>query len=65
MAQYQVICTAPDGRKWVLTARGNWSYFDQANLKPATFDTRASARAALNKAYKHPADKHEVVQVHA
>ena len=63
MAQYQVICTAPDGRQWVLNKHGNWSHGDQPYLQPAMFDARAAARAALNKAYKHRDDKHEIVEV--
>ena len=64
MCQFQVICTAPDGRQWVLNNRGNWSYASLGEpVQPAFYTTRQAARQALNRAYKHREDQYEVVQV--
>jgi hypothetical protein len=62
--EFMVKCvTQPAKQVFHLNTRGNWSHHLHVGTDAAKFATRALARAALNRSYKHPSDDHSVVEV--
>lgn len=58
---FEVRCiTRPANQVFYLTLGLHWSHQD--NRVPAlVFRTKAAARDALRRAYRHPADDHEII----
>lgn len=60
---FQVVCTTRNANgTFYLTDRGSWTHQD-SHVGPAIFTSRAAARKALRRAYKHRDDEHEIKQI--